>query len=202
MIRVVIADDEPLSRRRLRDLIQEQPDLEIVAEETDGPSTIAAIDSLEPDLVFLDIRMPGATGLEVVDRIHARPWIVFTTAYDRYAVTAFELQALDYLLKPFGPERFLAALDRVREAMGSALEPPLHRAGSALRGNAALERIFVRQRGRIIPVSMERVERLEAQGDYGELHTAVGGTSFPSGSRSSSRASTRRASCESTAATS
>ncbi|MEN8375085.1 MAG: LytTR family DNA-binding domain-containing protein [Gemmatimonadota bacterium] len=181
--RVLIAEDEPLARSRLRTLLEDVDWVTEVDEAADGPAAVRAIDDLRPDLVFLDVRMPGATGLEVLDRISHDPHVVFTTAYDRYAVTAFELQALDYLLKPFGAERFGSAMERARSALlrerseraagsGAADESG---AGGAERSRAALgaeplRRLFVRERGRITPLAVDRIERLEARGDYVLIH--------------------------------
>src|SRR5690606_29080590 len=107
-LRVLIVDDEHLARRRLRDLLQREGGVEIVGMADDGPAAVEAIDDLEPDLVFLDVQMPGMTGVEVVSRVgpEAMPATIFVTAYDHYAVKAFELAALDYLVKPFDDERF------------------------------------------------------------------------------------------------
>ena len=114
--RAVIVEDEPIARRRLQDLVAEIDWIECVGEAADGLTAVSVIDQLRPDLVFLDIEMPELSGLEVLGRIHHDPAIVFTTAYDRFAVAAFELEAVDYLLKPFGRDRLLAALERVRRA--------------------------------------------------------------------------------------
>jgi two-component system, LytTR family, response regulator len=115
-IRVMICDDEPLARSYLRGLIESEPECEIVSECKDADEAITAIESLSPDLVFLDIQMPGQSGLEVIEEIghEHMPYTVFVTAHDRYAIPAFERQALDYLLKPFTEERFRKAMQRVR----------------------------------------------------------------------------------------
>src|SRR6185503_13954329 len=110
---------------RLRDLIADVPWLDCVGEAGDGESAARAIDSLRPDLVFLDIELPGCSGIAVLERAQHRPAVVFTTAFDRYAVTAFELMALDYLLKPFGRARFEAAVERARQALDLAEGGPV-----------------------------------------------------------------------------
>ena len=126
-------DDEPIARALLRDLLGDVEWIECVGEAADGRSAIAAIDELKPDIVFLDIEMPELSGLEVLRRIQHDPAIVFTTAYDKFAVAAFELEAIDYLLKPFGRDRLLAALERVRRAVrDSGDEPVARRAGEAM----------------------------------------------------------------------
>src|SRR5437867_6534801 len=111
-VRAVIADDEPLARQQLRDLLADVPWLAIVGEAGDGASTVATVNALRPDLLFLDIQMPAGDGLEVLRRLVHRPHVIFTTAFDKYAVAAFEVQALDYLLKPFGPKPLGQAQDR------------------------------------------------------------------------------------------
>jgi two-component system LytT family response regulator len=173
MITTLIAEDEPLARRKLRGLIGEVPDLTCVGEAADGAAAVRAIDELTPDLVFLDIKMPELSGLEVLERVQHRPRVVFTTAYDTFAVTAFELGALDYLLKPFGKERLLAAVERARAALAASEEAggteALDRARAML-GGAHVERLFVRERGRIVPVALKDVRWIEARGDYVALH--------------------------------
>lgn len=167
MITALIADDEPLARQRLRDLIAEVEWIECVGEAADGDATLKALEGLEPDLAFLDIRMPGIAVFEVLQRSRHKPAVIFTTAYDRYAVTAFELHALDYLLKPFGPERFKAAMERARVMIGESTLPNIdERAASALSTSGPLSRIFVRGRGRIVPVAVTDISRLEARDDY------------------------------------
>ena len=116
-IRTLIVDDEPMARERVRTLLAQQADIDIVGECADGPQAVAAIERLQPQLVFLDVQMPGLDGFGVLagrapDRM---PLVVFTTAYDEYALRAFDVHALDYLLKPFDSERFFSTLDRARE---------------------------------------------------------------------------------------
>src|SRR6266545_517608 len=160
--RVLIADDEPLARRTLRDHLSGVEWIGEVHEAADGLSAIRAIDTLRPELVFLDIRMPGASGIAVAEQIVHRPYIIFTTAYDRYAVTAFEIGALDYLLKPFGRERVLAVLDRARIGIEHGMPPIAARATQVLAASKPLTRVFVKERGRMIAIPLERVEHLEA----------------------------------------
>ncbi len=163
---VVIADDEPLARRMLRDHLGGVDWIGEVHEAGDGLSAIRIVDSVRPDLLFLDIRMPGASGIAVAEQITCRPYIIFTTAYDRYAVTAFEIGALDYLLKPFGRERVLAVLERARVAMEHGIPPIAARASRVMSDSKPLSRVFVKERGRMIAIPLERVERLEACDDY------------------------------------
>ena len=167
--RVVIADDEPLARRTLREHLREIDWIDVAEECGDGLSAIRAVDALRPDLLFLDIRMPGASGIAVAEQVAHRPYIVFTTAYDRYAVTAFEIGALDYLLKPFGRERVHAVLARARTAMEHGL-PAIAARANVLSASKPLSHVFVKERGRMLSVPLERVERLEACDDYVALY--------------------------------
>jgi two-component system LytT family response regulator len=173
--RAIVVEDEPIARAQLRDLLGEVDWIEWVGEASDGVRAVAAIDELKPDLVFLDIEMPEMNGLDVLRTIQHDPAVVFTTAYDRFAVAAFELEAIDYLLKPFGRDRLYAALERVRRAVrGEGDEPVSRRAGEALdqiAGTGPLSRIFVRDRGRILPIAIGEIERLEADDDYVAVHT-------------------------------
>jgi two-component system LytT family response regulator len=186
LVRTLIADDEPLALERLRALLGETPWISVVGAVSDGASAVRAIDELEPDLVFLDVVMPTLSGLDVLARITHRPTIVFTTAYDRFAVAAFEARALDYLLKPFGRKRFLSALERIRESLASDAESRLGAGDDAdeaddtvARGRAALDQtsplewLFVRERGRVTPVSVRGIVRFEGCDDYVVIHTAT-----------------------------
>jgi two-component system, LytTR family, response regulator len=172
MITAIIADDEPLARKQLRDLAAEVPWLNCVGEATDGMEAVATVNAHQPDLIFLDIQMPGMSGLEVLEHLAHRPAVIFTTAYDKYAVAAFELQALDYLLKPFGRARFRAAVDRVRGVLGEDdRQSVAERSRSALTATLPISRLFVRERGRILPLPVSQVEWIEARDDYVGLHT-------------------------------
>jgi len=172
-VRCIVVDDEPLARLRLRDQILDVPWLECVGEAADGTAAIRVIDSLRPEIVFLDIELPGLSGLEVLGRVRHRPAVIFTTAFDRYAVAAFELSAVDYLLKPFGRARFEAAIDRVRQGLDVA-DPGrgVERARQALSSSERLQRLFVRERGKIVPIALHVIERFEAQDDYVLVHVA------------------------------
>jgi two-component system LytT family response regulator len=172
--RALVVEDEPIARQQLRDLLLEVDWIDCVGEAPDGRSAAAMIDQLEPDLVFLDIEMPEMSGLDVLRAIRHEPAVVFTTAYDKFAVAAFELEAIDYLLKPFGRERLRTALERVRRAVaGDSVVPVATRAHEALNqlsGDGTLTRLFVRDRGRILPVAVREIERLEADDDYVAIH--------------------------------
>src|SRR5438046_10568335 len=173
-VRAVIADDEPLARQQLRDLLADVPWLAIVGEAGDGASTVATVNALRPDLLFLDIQMPAGDGLEVLRTLVNRPHLIFTTAFDKYAVAAFEVQALDYLLKPFGAKRLGQALDRVRQQIGGNSETLPERFAAATGRGQPLRRLYVRVGGRIIPVPVEKILHCEARGEYVALHTADG----------------------------
>jgi two-component system LytT family response regulator len=176
-IRTLIVEDEPLARRTLREILADVPWLECIGEAENGARAVEMIDGLTPDLVLLDIEMPELAGIQVLDRISHEPAVIFTTAFDRYAVSAFELEALDYLLKPFGRERCLAALERARRALPSQGSPSdaspslVERARHVLNESGPLTRLFVRDRDRIVPVPAADIERLEAADDYVEVHT-------------------------------
>jgi two-component system LytT family response regulator len=171
----VIADDERLPREKLREFLEDVPWLRCVGEAADGLETVDLVNRLKPDLLFLDIRMPGLSGIEVLGRLEHRPTIVFTTAHDEYAVTAFELRALDYLLKPFGRRRFEDTLARIHESLDVQSDTSaVERGREALEPGRPLRRVFVRTRGRIVPIDVERVTRFAAEGDYVAIHTAEG----------------------------
>jgi two-component system LytT family response regulator len=171
-VTTLIADDEPLARRRLTELLADVPWIALIGEAADGIDAVRMIDRLTPDLIFLDVMMPGLTGLEVLNRITHRPTVVFTTAYDKFAVAAFEARALDYILKPFGRRRFADALERIRESVDADADTPsVERAREALAPNAPLTWLFVRERGRVTPVNVAHVSRFEGSDDYVTIHT-------------------------------
>jgi two-component system, LytTR family, response regulator len=166
-VRALIAEDEPHARRSLVEYLADADWVELVGEAADGRQAVALVDELEPQLLFLDVRMPELTGLEVVQRIRHVPEIVFTTAYDRFAVAAFELGALDYLLKPFGRERFTVMLERARLRLGAAADA--ERARQAL-GGQPLRRVFARTGDRAVPIPVDSIVHVQACGDYSEVH--------------------------------
>ena len=172
-ITALIVDDEPLARKKIRDLLTAVPWIECLGEVGDGLTAVSAIDEQQPDLVFLDIHMPRLSGLDILHRAKHTPAVIFTTAYDRYAVTAFELAAVDYLLKPFGRERLLSSLERVRTLLARG-----DSGQSAARSREALaagpaRRLFVREAGRVIPVRTTDIVRLEASDDFVYVHTTT-----------------------------
>jgi two-component system LytT family response regulator len=166
-MRVLICEDEPLARETLRDWLASHSDMELIGEACDGQQALTMIRDLAPDLVFMDIQMPELTGLEVVRQLTHLPRLIFTTAYDQHAVTAFELNALDYLLKPFSRERFDAAVARalsVPAASVETTEQALQKAPALIAG--PLDRILVRDRGRIFPLAIDEIEYLKADSKY------------------------------------
>ena len=170
---VLIADDEPLARRTLREHLRTLGWSGEIHEARDGKTAIALANSQRPDLVFLDIVMPGATGLEVLEQLDYEPKVIFTTAHDQYAVTAFELGALDYVLKPFGRERLERVLHRAQAALNGPAPPLLSRARESLGQTRALSRIFVRDGNRIVPIPMASIERVQGADDYVTICTAT-----------------------------
>lgn len=187
-VRVLIADDEPLARQRLEDLLSPDPDVEIVGPAEDGRQAVAMIRDENPDLVFLDVQMPGLTGMEVVKEVGPEnmPTVIFVTAYDQYAIKAFDVAALDYLLKPFDDERFHQAFERAREAIELRGVNELRDRLSALLTETSdekqaparkyIERLAVEMRGQVRVVPVESIEFITASGSYAELH--VGDDTF------------------------
>jgi two-component system LytT family response regulator len=165
---VLIADDEPLARQTLRQHLLELGWSGDISEAHDGKTAVEFANSRRPSLIFLDIVMPGANGLEVLERLAYEPQVIFTTAHDQYAVTAFELGALDYILKPFGRERLARVLQRVEAARGRQEGALAARAREALE---PAQRIFVRDGARIVPIPLSSLERAEGADDYITLYT-------------------------------
>jgi two-component system LytT family response regulator len=160
-----IVEDEPLARRRLRDLMRPVPWLRCIGEAANGSSAIAAINELEPDLLFLDIRLPDISGIDVLSRVKHSPAVIFTTAYDQFAVTAFELAAVDYLLKPFGKDRFSRAIERARPLVEFSGEGDPRARAVETSHSGPVPRLFVRDAGRIVPIRVAAIERVQAADD-------------------------------------
>ena len=169
-----IVDDEPVARAGLRAMLGAFDWVETVGEAADGESAVRAINELEPELLFLDVQMPGLLGTDVLRRLERPPFVLFTTAYSEHAVSAFELGAVDYLLKPFGPSRLAAAMERVRSALGEPVSvDAIERLSGALAGGP-ISRLFVRIGGTLVPLPVERGSRFEADGDYVIAHSGDG----------------------------
>ena len=204
VLRVLVVDDEPLGRRRLLALLAQEPDLEVVGTAADGDAAVEAIRTTHPDLVFLDVQMPGMSGLEVVQAVgpEAMPATVFVTAYDQYALGAFDAAAVDYLVKPFRDARFADALRRARRRIELESRERLHEQLRALlnggRASSAaepfppsplppdsppapllaepsryLERIAVEMRGKLRVVVVSQIDYVTASGQYAELHVGT-----------------------------
>jgi two-component system LytT family response regulator len=185
-VRILIVDDEAPARAKMRRYVGEYPDIEIMGEAENGVEAVERIGELQPDLVFLDVQMPELDGFGVIDAIgvESMPYVVFVTAFDEYALKAFEVRALDYLLKPFTPERFAAVIDRARAEVARAATERTELRGKleALLGAVAagrpryLQRILVHQANRALLLPVERIDRVEADRNYVRLHS--GGTAF------------------------
>lgn len=182
-IRTLVIDDEPLAREGLRVSLRDEADLEVIGEAIDGVAAVEAIRLHRPDLVFLDVQMPGLDGFEVLDEVAGSclPVVIFVTAYDQYAIKAFDVHALDYLLKPFSPVRLGQALDRARRQLQSAAlresDDRLARLLSSRgepRSRAFLTRVPVKARDRFVLLKMEQVSWIEAAQNYVQLHASGG----------------------------
>ena len=170
-IRAVIVDDEELARQVLREYLLAHADIEVVAECANGFEAVKAVTELKPDLLFLDIQMPKLNGFEVLELIGTDRAIIFVTAYDEYAIRAFDIHAVDYLLKPFGAERFESALQRAKERLGGKLPPPMDLSSAARPPAEYLERIVVRDGTRVHIIPVAKLDFAEAQDDYVALST-------------------------------
>ena len=176
MIRTLIVDDEPLVRERMRSLLEAEPDIAIVGECRDGREAVLAIRREAPDVVFLDVQIPELDGFQVLEAIGAdkAPAIVFVTAYDQYALQAFEVHAVDYLLKPFDEERFKRALDRARQSAakgpGEVSEKLLSLLQELKAPQGYMERLVVKSAGRLFFLRTQEIEWVESAGNYVCLH--------------------------------
>lgn len=175
-LRTLIVDDEPLARQRIRTLLQKESDVQVVAECADGTEAVAAIGEHHPDLVFLDVQMPVLDGFGVVEALEPdeRPVIIFVTAYDQYALKAFEVHALDYLLKPFDRDRFERAVQRARSELQrgnrGGSDPRLAALREEVRTRKPCERLLIKTTGRVYFVRVEDIDWVEAAGNYARLH--------------------------------
>ena len=166
-LRVAIVDDEPLARAMVRQCINAHPGVEIVAECANGFEAVKAVTELSPDLLFLDVQMPKLSGFEVLELIGRDVAVVFTTAYDQYALRAFEVHAVDYLLKPFSEERFAEALSRARERLAAKDALPVDALVSDARPRQGpLERVLIRDGSQVHVLPVDRIDYVEAQDDY------------------------------------
>jgi two-component system LytT family response regulator len=168
-MRAILVDDEELARMVLREFLQAHGDVEILAECANGFEAVKAITEMKPDLVFLDIQMPKLDGFEVVELAGIGPRYVFVTAYDQYALKAFEVHAIDYLLKPFSQQRLDEALAHARGHVGGAQAAVREVAALAAVRGGPLERILIRDGARVHVVPVEKIDLIEAQDDYVEI---------------------------------
>jgi two-component system LytT family response regulator len=178
-IRVLLVDDEPLAREMLREMLEDDPDVRIIGESCNGREALEAIRAEMPDLIFLDVQMPEVGGFEVLASLGKEklPYIIFVTAYDKYAVRAFEVQALDYLLKPFDKERFDVSWQRakaqlLRDRDGGTDERILALLQELKAGNRYLERLVIKAAGRIYFLDIGEIDWIEAEGNYVSVHSA------------------------------
>jgi len=165
-LRAVIVDDEDLARQVVRELLEAHPEIEIAAECANGFEAVKAVTELKPDLLFLDIQMPKLDGFEVLELIGTDMAVIFATAYDQHALRAFEVHAVDYLLKPFGAERFEQALARARQRMGAKLPPASDLKAATRAPGEFAERIVVRDGTRVHIIPIAKLDYAEAQDDY------------------------------------
>ncbi len=170
-ITALIVDDEDLARLVLRELIQSHPDIEVLAECANGFEAVKAVAEHKPDLIFLDVQMPKLSGFDVLELIGTETAVIFVTAYDQYAMRAFEVHAVDYLLKPIGRERFEAAFERAKSRLGEKLPPPPELAAAARPPKQFLDRIVVRDGTRVTLIPVGKLDYAEAQDDYVALAT-------------------------------
>ena len=178
-IKTLIVDDEPLARERIRALVEGEPDVLVIGECADGRAAVISIREQKPDLVFLDVQMPEVDGFGVLEALahdERLPAIIFVTAYDQYALRAFDVHALDYLLKPFDRERFQKALERARTQIQGQRSGDIDRRLLALLKGIktepkALERLVIRSAGRVFFLKVDEIDWIEAAGNYVRLHT-------------------------------
>jgi two-component system LytT family response regulator len=176
-IKALIVDDEPLARERIKRFLTDERDIELVGECADGQEAVSAIQTLEPDLVFLDIQIPELDGFGVLEAIGVEqmPAVIFVTAYDRYALQAFDVNALDYLLKPYNRERFHKAVERARAQLSNGAKGELSERLLSLLENLQpeqrhLERLMIKSSGRVFFLRTTEIDWIEAEGNYLRLH--------------------------------
>lgn len=187
-MRVLIVDDEPLARRGLRQELERFPSVQVVGECATGAEAVEAVVERRPDLVLLDVQMPGLTGFDVIERVGAdvMPAVIFVTAYDKHALRAFEVHAVDYVLKPIDPERFRDAMDRAWAVVSGARKDAARRLnavvrdgrprGAAAAAGESLTRLVVQEHGKLFFVDAAAIQWIEAAGNYARLHMGAGRT--------------------------
>lgn len=174
MIKVIIIDDEPLARSLVKEYLENYPDIEIVAECADGFDGVKAISTHKPDLLFLDIQMPKINGFEMLELIEEKPSVIFTTAFDEYAIKAFDIHAVDYLLKPFNKERFDKALTRWINSRPEKVEKTTALVETLAESDNQPQRIVIKLNNKIKIIPFNEIFYIEAAEDYVFIHTIEG----------------------------
>jgi len=176
-IRVLIVDDEPLARKRLRELLKDDHEIAVIGECVNGAETISATQELAPDLIFLDVQMPGIDGLAVSEALDGKksPLVIFVTAYEQYAVRAFDVQAVDYLLKPFDRARFTQAMNRAKERFREKHRDDVNRQILGLLSEIKdkpqyLDRLVIKNNDRVFVLKTDEIDWIEAEGNYVRVH--------------------------------
>jgi two-component system, LytTR family, response regulator len=164
--KALIVDDEELARHIVREMLQSHPEIEIAAECANGMEAVKAVAEHKPTLIFLDVQMPKLTGFDVLELIGTEVPVIFVTAYDEFAMRAFDVHAVDYLLKPIGRERFEAALDRAKRRLGERMPAPQELAAAARPPQQYLERLVVKDGTRVTLIPVGKLDYAEAQDDY------------------------------------
>jgi two-component system LytT family response regulator len=179
-IRVLVVDDEPLAREKIRVMVADDPEIRVVAECSNGVEAVEAVQTMRPDLILLDVQMPEVGGFDVLEALKGEelPPVIFITAYDHYAVRAFEYHALDYLLKPFDRERFRTAIDRAKRQIrredgnGNGIDARILALLEQMHGQQRYsERIVVKTGGRVFFLNTDEIDWIEAEGNYVSIHT-------------------------------
>ena len=175
-LQTLIIEDEELARNLLRSYLKDNPDIEVIGECENGFDGVKAINDKKPDLVFLDIQMPKITGFEMIELLDYKPQIIFTTAYDQYALKAFELNAIDYLLKPFSKERLLAAIDKVKHRIQNEepIDDKLEELSNLRPGENYIDRVVVKDRHKIHIITVDQIRYIESLDDYVMIYTHDG----------------------------
>jgi len=175
-LQTLIIEDEELARNLLRSYLKDQPDIEIIGECENGFDGVKAINDKKPDLVFLDIQMPKITGFEMIELLDHKPQIIFTTAYDQYALKAFELNAVDYLLKPFSKDRMLSAIEKVKHRIlsGEDTSEKLEELSNFRTGEEFIDRVVVKDRHKIHIITIDQIRYIESLDDYVMIYTHDG----------------------------
>ncbi len=170
----IIIEDEKLARDLVKNYLLSQDTIELIGEFEDGFSGLKAINELKPDIVFLDVQMPKLTGLELLELVDELPHIIFTTAYDEYAINAFDLNAVDYLLKPFSKERFEKAIDKVFRKIENNNSSKINQLKTHISESSTLDKIVVKSNSNIHIIPLSDVNYIESEDDYVMIHTSSG----------------------------